>query len=42
MAPWHASLQYNYLNALLPRYEDDLARKLGRSAVIGFSSSAIR
>ncbi|KXZ52515.1 hypothetical protein GPECTOR_9g559 [Gonium pectorale] len=38
--PWFAT--YNYLNALLPRApSDDLARKLGRSALIGFCSSFV-
>lgn len=33
--------QYNSLNAWLPRYEDDLAKKLLRSAFIGFCSSFV-
>lgn len=33
-------LQYNFLNEHLPQY-DDLPRRLMRSAVIGFSASAI-
>ena len=33
-------LQYNFLNEKLPQY-DDLPRRLLRSAVIGFSASAI-
>lgn len=33
-------LQYNTLNEYLPQY-DDLPRRLMRSAVIGFSASAI-
>ena len=33
-------LQYNFLNENLPQY-DDLPRRLMRSAVIGFSASAI-
>ncbi|GLC49874.1 hypothetical protein PLESTB_000318100 [Pleodorina starrii] len=38
--PWFAT--YNYLNATLPKAPaDDLPRKLGRSAVIGFCSSFI-
>jgi hypothetical protein len=36
--PWF--FVYNYLSATLPRYDDTL-RKLGRSALIGFCSSAI-
>lgn len=36
--PWF--FVYNYLNAVLPRYEDTLP-KLGRSAFIGFVSSAV-
>jgi hypothetical protein len=36
--PWFAT--YNYLNAMLPQY-DDLPKKLLRSAVIGFSASAV-
>lgn len=36
--PWFAT--YNYLNSVLPQY-DDLPKKLMRSAVIGFSASAI-
>lgn len=35
-----AALQYNFLNEKLPQY-DDLPRRLMRSAVIGFSASAI-
>lgn len=31
---------YNYLNEVLPRY-DDTVKKLGRSAIIGFCSSAV-
>jgi len=42
--PSHADvaplLQYNFLNENLPQY-DDLPRRLMRSAVIGFSASAI-
>lgn len=37
--PWFAT--YNYLNAVLPRYDDDVLKKLGRSAVIGFASSFV-
>lgn len=38
--PWFAT--YNYLNALLPAAPaDDLPRKLGRSAVLGFCSSFV-
>jgi hypothetical protein len=33
-------LQYNYLNATLPQY-DDLPKRLLRSAVIGFSASLV-
>ncbi len=33
--------QYNTLNAYLPRYEDDLPKKLLRSAFIGFCSSFV-
>lgn len=33
-------MQYNFLNEYLPQY-DDLPRRLMRSAVIGFSASAI-
>lgn len=36
----HCVLQYNTLNEYLPQY-DDLPRRLMRSAVIGFSASAI-
>eukprot|EP01026_Neomeris_dumetosa_P077077 TRINITY_DN82_c3_g1_i3.p1 TRINITY_DN82_c3_g1~~TRINITY_DN82_c3_g1_i3.p1 ORF type:complete len:321 (-),score=32.26 TRINITY_DN82_c3_g1_i3:119-1057(-) len=36
--PWFAT--YNYLNELLPQY-DDLPRRLSRSAVIGFCASAV-
>lgn len=36
--PWFAT--YNYMDATLPQY-DDLARRLCRSAVIGFTASAI-
>lgn len=36
--PWF--FVYNYLNEHLPRYDDTL-KKLGRSAIIGFCSSAI-
>ena len=32
---------YNYLNAWLPKYEDDLPRRLLRSAVIGFAASFV-
>ena len=35
-----AVLQYNFLNEYLPQY-DDLPKRLLRSAVIGFSASAI-
>ncbi|GFR45009.1 hypothetical protein Agub_g6319, partial [Astrephomene gubernaculifera] len=37
--PWFAT--YNSLNAWLPRYEDDLPKKLLRSAFIGFCSSFV-
>lgn len=37
---WTMLLQYNFLNEHLPQY-DDLPRRLMRSAVIGFSASAI-
>lgn len=37
--PWFFT--YNYLNAALPRYDDDLAKKLLRSAFIGFCSSFV-
>eukprot|EP01023_Acetabularia_acetabulum_P015668 TRINITY_DN1765_c0_g1_i2.p1 TRINITY_DN1765_c0_g1~~TRINITY_DN1765_c0_g1_i2.p1 ORF type:complete len:332 (-),score=57.50 TRINITY_DN1765_c0_g1_i2:260-1255(-) len=36
--PWFAT--YNYLNAVLPQY-DDLPKRLGRSAIIGFCASAV-
>lgn len=36
--PWF--FVYNYLGEVLPKY-DDTPRKLGRSAVIGFCSSAV-
>ena len=32
---------YNYLNAWLPKYEDDLPKRLLRSAFIGFSASFV-
>jgi hypothetical protein len=37
--PWFAT--YNYLNATLPKYNDEPMKKLGRNALIGFVSSAI-
>lgn len=37
--PWFAV--YNTLNAYLPRYEDELAKKLLRSAFMGFCSSFV-
>ncbi|GLC35061.1 hypothetical protein PLESTB_000550200 [Pleodorina starrii] len=37
--PWFAT--YNTLNSMLPRYEDDLPKKLLRSAFIGFCSSFV-
>ncbi|KXZ41947.1 hypothetical protein GPECTOR_237g559 [Gonium pectorale] len=37
--PWFAT--YNSLNSILPRYEDDLPKKLLRSAFIGFCSSFV-
>ncbi|RYG64631.1 hypothetical protein EON64_13570, partial [archaeon] len=36
--PWF--FVYNYLSATLPKYDDTL-KKLGRSALIGFCSSAV-
>jgi len=36
--PWF--FVYNYLSSVLPKY-DDTPRKLGRSALIGFCSSAV-
>ena len=33
-------MQYNYLNAYLPQY-DEFAKKLMRSAILGFSSSFV-
>lgn len=36
--PWF--FVYNYLNSVLPRYEDTAA-KLGRSAIMGFCASAV-
>lgn len=38
--PFHAVMQYNYLNYYLPQY-DELHKKLMRSAVIGFCSSFV-
>ena len=37
--PWFST--YNYLNSVLPKYEDDKLKKLGRNAVMGFCSSAV-
>lgn len=37
--PWFAT--YNYLNATLPKYNDEPLKKLGRNAGIGFCCSAI-
>jgi hypothetical protein len=37
--PWFAT--YNYLNAVLPKYQEDPLKKLGRNAAIGFISSAV-
>lgn len=37
--PWFAT--YNYLNAVLPAYDDHLVKKLSRNAFIGFSASVV-
>ncbi|GLI70756.1 hypothetical protein VaNZ11_015784 [Volvox africanus] len=37
--PWFAT--YNTLNSMLPKYDDDLPKKLLRSAFIGFCSSFV-
>jgi len=37
--PWFAT--YNFLNAKLPKYNEDPLKKLGRNAAIGFICSAV-
>jgi len=37
--PWFST--YNYLNSVLPKYNDDPLKKLGRNAGIGFVCSAV-
>lgn len=37
--PWFFT--FNYLDSTLPKYDDDVAKKLGRNAGIGFCSSAV-